>query len=164
MGRRMQRNRVLQQTSLGVTLLILPLAMACSSDAAAPEHAERGSVVSPFAAGLSQRVSVRYPEQPSSHREFIIESRLFNDGTALVPVRYRVCFLHDEDLRTTMRHTPSALPGCLAVEVRQILAPGDSSDGVFYWGHALSGPGTYDVQVRQSLDPEHWTTIQVRVE
>lgn len=159
----MQRSDVTLQAARTLIALILAFAPGCNREAAAPELAERTAVASPFAGGLTQHVSVRYPERRDGRTEFIIQSRLVNQGASPATVRYRVCFLFDDDLRTTLRHGPSALPGCLAVEARETLAPGDSSAAVFYWGHALSSPGTYDVEVRQSLDPEHWTRVQVQV-
>lgn len=149
--------------AVGLAAILIVALGGCSGDSAAPRIvSEDAQVTTTFAGGLRQRVTVTYPNADQRRRDFRIDSRLFNDGTAPVEVRYRVCFLDDENLQTTMQHEAVVLPGCLAVQARHVLAPSDSSDGVFYWGRNLSGSGSYTIHVRQSLDPEHWTTVQLQ--
>lgn len=145
------------------SLVLVSGILACGGDPSAPALApEGGTVLVDHTDGLRQELTFQRDPAGDAPQDFVLRSRILNRGSTPAFIRYRVCFLHDSDIDTVMRHEIVALPGCTAIEASHALAPGDSTQSAFYYGRNLSGPGAYDVRIRQLLDPERWASIRVR--
>jgi len=131
---------------------------------ARPGDSQNGRAVGP--SGLEQRIvtTVEAPPPGSPYTALLTAtSTLANTGSASAHLTSRVCLFLDEDVKTTAqldRFEP--LISCAAVSAEGDLAPGRSTELVVQFG-VRSGPGTYSLRLRHSLDPDFRAEASFRI-
>ena len=111
--------------------------------------------------GLEQRLTISTPYPDQDPDWFHLTSTLVNRSDAPITVRVVTCWLDPKvNLRTSASFNGYAIPGCVGEPDVLTLAPGASSNTVWFSGR-IERPGTYRIQVRHALDPEFWGEIEI---
>jgi hypothetical protein len=151
------------------TAIALAAFAACSnSDLAGPNgrlaDSRNGRAAGP--AGLEQRIVTRVDPAPvgSPYTALLTAtSTLVNTGSESAHLTSRVCLFLEGDVETTAtmdRFEP--LISCAAVSAEGDLAPGRSTELAVQFG-VRSGPGTYTLKLRHSLDPDFRAEASFRI-
>lgn len=107
------------------------------------------------------RVAPAPPEIDGKGKMFHLTSRLVNRGDAPVTVRVVTCWIDPKvNMRTRATFIAYAIPGCVGEPNELTLAPGESSNTLWFVGE-IEWPGEYEIQVRHALDPEFWGRVTV---
>lgn len=116
--------------------------------------------------GLEQQIRVSYGGPNGDDPNwFHLSSRIINRSDAPVEAHVVTCWLDpNEDLRTRAPIDTYAIPGCPGPgpEHSNILQPNQASLSASFSGR-VSRSGKWDVEVRQSLDPEFWSRVEIRI-
>jgi len=123
-----------------------------------------GRAVGP--SGLEQRIVTRVEAPPAGSPYAALltaTSTLVNTGSASAHLTSRVCLFLEADVETTAhldRFEP--LISCAAVSAEGDLAPGQSTELAVQFG-VRSGPGTYSLKLRHSLNPDFRAEASFRI-
>ena len=151
-------------------IALAALAAACSNgNPYGPRDArlgdsQNGRAVGP--SGLEQRIATTIEAAPpgSPYTALLTAtSTVLNTGSASAHLTSRVCLFLESDVETTAqldRFEPTI--SCGAVSAEGDLAPGRSMELVVQFG-VRSGPGTYSLELRHSLDPDFRAEASFRV-
>ena len=138
---------------------------ACSNgNPSGPDDVRLGRALGP--SGLEQRITttVEAPPPDSPYTALLTAtSTLANTGSASAHLTSRVCLFLDGDVATTAqldRFEP--LMSCAAVSAEGDLAPGQSTALTVQFG-VRSGPGTYSLTLRHSLNPDFRAEARFRI-
>jgi len=141
------------------------LAAGCSNrNPSDPGDARLGRAVGP--SGLEQRIATTVEAAPpgSPYTALLTAtSTLANTGSASAHLTSRACLFLDGDVETTAqldRFEPTI--SCAAVSAEGDLAPGQSTELAVQFG-VRSGPGTYSLKLRHSLDPDFRAEATFRI-
>ena len=151
-------------------IALAPLAAGCSNgnpygpgDARLGDS-QNGRAVGP--SGLEQRIATTVEAAPpgSPYTALLTStSTVLNTGSASAHLTSRVCFFLDGDVETSAqldRFEPTI--SCAAVSAEGDLAPGQSTELAVQFG-VRSGPGTYSLKLRHSLDPDFRAEASFRI-
>jgi hypothetical protein len=125
---------------------------------------QNGRAVGP--SGLEQRIVTKVEAPPPSSPYTAVltaTSTLVNTGSASAHLTSRVCLFLEPDVETTAhldRFEP--LISCAAVSAEGDLAPGQSTELAVQFG-VRSGPGTYSLKLRHSLNPDFRAEASFRI-
>jgi hypothetical protein len=125
---------------------------------------QNGRAVGP--SGLEQRIATTVEAAPpgSPYTALLTAtSTVLNTGSASAHLTSRVCFFLDGDVETSAqldRFEPTI--SCAAVSAEGDLAPGQSTELAVQFG-VRSGPGTYSLKLRHSLDPDFRAEASFRI-
>ena len=125
---------------------------------------QNGRAVGP--SGLEQRIATTVEAAPpgSPYTALLTAtSTVLNTGSASAHLTSRVCFFLDSDVETSAqldRFEPTI--SCAAVSAEGDLAPGKSTELAVQFG-VRSGPGTYSLKLRHSLDPDFRAEASFRI-
>jgi hypothetical protein len=123
-----------------------------------------GRAVGP--SGLEQRITTKVEPAPAGSPYTALltaTSTLVNTGSASAHLTSRVCLFLEADVETTAtmdRFEP--LISCAAVSAEGDLAPGQSTEMAVQFG-VRSGPGTYTLKLRHSLNPDFRAEASFRI-
>jgi len=154
--------RIVRSTSF---VALAALAAACSNgNPSGPDDAALGRAVGP--SGLEQRIATTVEAAPpgSPYTALLTAtSTLVNTGSVSAHLTSRVCLFLESDVETTAqldRFEP--LISCAAVSAEGDLAPGQSAELAVQFG-VRSGPGTYSLKLRHSLNPNFRAEASFRI-
>ncbi len=154
--------RIVRFTSL---VALTAAAAGCSRGSpSAPGDARLGRALGP--SGLEQRITTTVEAAPPGSPYTALlsaTSTLTNTGSASAHLTSRVCLFLDGDVATTAqldRFEP--LISCAAVSADGDLAPGQSTALTVQFG-VRSGPGTYSLTLRHSLNPDFRAEASFRI-
>lgn len=144
-------------------------AAACSSNEISDPNgrladSQNGRAVGP--SGLEQHIATKVEPAPAGSPYTALltaTSTLVNTGSASVHLTSRVCLFLAGDVATTAtmdRFEP--LISCAAVSAEGDLAPGRSTELAVQFG-VRSGPGTYTLKLRHSLNPDFRAEASFRI-
>jgi hypothetical protein len=125
---------------------------------------QNGRAVGP--SGLEQHIATKVEPAPAGSPYTALltaTSTLVNTGSASVHLTSRVCLFLAGDVATTAtmdRFEP--LISCAAVSAEGDLAPGRSTELAVQFG-VRSGPGTYTLKLRHSLNPDFRAEASFRI-
>ncbi len=125
---------------------------------------QNGRAVGP--SGLEQRIATAVEAAPpgSPYTALLTAtSTLVNTGSASAHLTSRVCLFLEGDVETTAqldRFEP--LISCAAVSAEGDLAAGQSTELAVQFG-VRSGPGTYSLKLRHSLNPDFRAAASFRI-
>lgn len=146
-------------------VVLAALAGGCSNaNPYGPGDPRLGRAVGP--SGLEQRIATTVEAPPSGSPYTALltaTSTLMNTGSASAHLTSRVCLFLASDVETTAqldRFEP--LISCAAVSAEGDLAPGQSTELAVQFG-VRSGPGTYSLKLRHSLNPDFRAEASFRV-
>ena len=157
----------------GVVFLaaLATLGAACSNGTlSGPSDAKLGNNLDGRAvgpSGLEQRLVTKVEAAPAGSpysAMLTATSTIVNTGSAPVRVTTRACFFQQSDVESTAsmnRFEP--LIACAAVSMTFELAPGQSTGSMDVQFGVRSGPGTYTLKLRHSLDPEFRAEASFRI-
>ena len=147
------------------SIALAAFAAACSNaNPSGPGDARLGRALGP--SGLEQRITTTVEAAPpgSPYTAMLTAtSTLANTGSASAHLTSRVCLFLDGDVETTAqldRFEP--LISCAAVSAEGDLAPGQSTALAVRFG-VRSGPGTYSLTLRHSLNPDFRAETRFRI-
>jgi hypothetical protein len=154
--------RIVRFTSF---VALAALAAGCSTgNPSGPDDSRLGRAVGP--SGLEQRIAttVEAPPLGSPYSALLTAtSTLTNTGAASAHLTSRVCLFLESDVESTARLDRfEPLISCAAVSAEGDLAPGQSTELAVQFG-VRSGPGTYSLQLRHSLNPDFRATASFRI-
>jgi hypothetical protein len=116
---------------------------------------QNGRAVGP--SGLEQRIATKVEPAPAGSPYTALltaTSTLVNTGSASAHLTSRVCLFLQDDVETTATMDRlERLISCAAVSAEGDLAPGQSTEMAVQF-RVRSGPGTYTLKLRHSLDPD----------
>lgn len=160
--------RIVRSWSFVALLGLATLVVGCSSSNALglgdARLGQNGRAVGP--SGLEQRIVTKVEAAPpgSPYTALLTAtSSLVNTGSASAHLTSRVCFFQEADVETTaqlVRFEP--LISCAAVSAEGDLAPGGSTELAVQFG-VRSGPGTYSLKLRHSLNPDFRAEASFRI-
>ena len=151
-------------------IALAALVAACSSSSpygpgdARLGDSQNGRAVGP--SGLEQRIvtKVEGPPPGSPYTALLTAtSSLVNTSSTSAHLTSRVCLFQEADVETTAqldRFEP--LISCAAVSAEGDLAPGVSTELAVQFG-VRSGPGTYSLKLRHSLNPDFRAEVSFRI-
>ena len=150
-------------------IALAAIAAACTSNELSGPNgrlgdSQNGRAVGP--SGLEQRIVTKVePATAGSPYTALLTatSTLVNTGSASAHLTSRVCFFLESDVATTAtmdRFEP--LISCAAVSAEGDLAPGQSVELAVQFG-VRSGPGTYTLELRHSLNPDFRAEASFRI-
>ena len=160
--------RTVRSTSFIGLIGLATLVGGCSStNALGPGDArlgQNGRAVGP--SGLKQRVVAKVEAAPpgSPYTALLTAtSSLVNTSSTSAHLTSRVCLFQEADVETTAqldRFEP--LISCAAVSAEGDLAPGASTELAVQFG-VRSGPGTYSLKLRHSINPDFRAEVSFRI-
>jgi hypothetical protein len=160
--------RTVRSTSFFSLIGLATLVVGCSSsNTLGPGDGrlgQNGRAVGP--SGLEQRIVTKVEAAPpgSPYTALLTAtSSLVNIGSASAHLTSRVCLFQQADVETTAqldRFEPFI--SCAAESAEGDLAPGGSTELAVQFG-VRSGPGTYSLKLRHSLDPDFRAEVSFRI-
>jgi hypothetical protein len=160
--------RTVRSTSFFSLIGLATLVVGCSSsNALGPGDGrlgQNGRAVGP--SGLEQLIVTKVEAAPpgSPYTALLTAtSSLVNTGSTSAHLTSRVCLFQQADVETTAqldRFEPFI--SCAAESAEGDLAPGGSTELAVQFG-VRSGPGTYSLKLRHSLDPDFRAEVSFRI-